>query len=78
MEVSPSNWKKTPTERIRELDMYRLHVPSPEEREKMRIPQSDERMRMNDHLHVMILCGGYAGVHFTSEVCYISFCISND
>jgi hypothetical protein len=64
----PENWKKTPTVRMREIDSYRLHVPEAEERKNMRIPESDERLRMSDHTHMMILCGGYAGMRFSSEV----------
>lgn len=55
---------------MREIDTYRLHVPAVDERKNMKIPESDyERMRMTDHMHMMILCGGYAGIHFSSEVC---------
>lgn len=64
------HWKKSPTVRMREVDSFRLHVPSPEERDILKIPESSDRLMIQDNMNSMILCGGYAGVHFTSEVLF--------
>lgn len=61
------NNNKTPTIRIREIDNYRIHIPILEEREQYKIPQSYDRLILTDHVNIMILCGGYAGVHFSPE-----------
>jgi hypothetical protein len=53
---------------MRDIDGLRLHVPILEERETLKIPQSSDRLILSDHMNVMMLCGGYAGVHFSSEV----------
>jgi len=60
-------WKKSATARMREIDSYRLHVPEPNERKRFLIPESTERMNLTDQKHLMVLCGGYAGVRFSSE-----------
>jgi hypothetical protein len=62
---------KTPTNRMRDIDGLRLHVPILEERETLKIPQSSDRLILSDHMNVMMLCGGYAGVHFTAEVIHL-------
>lgn len=64
---------KTPTIRMRDIDGLRLHVPILEERETLKIPQSSDRLILSDHMNVMMLCGGYAGVHFSPEVVSYSF-----
>lgn len=60
-------WKKSATARMREIDTYRLHVPEPNERKRFLIPESTERMNLTDQKHLMVLCGGYAGVRFSTE-----------
>jgi hypothetical protein len=59
--------RKTPTVRMREIDGLRLHVPILEERDRLKIPQSSDRLILSDQMNLMMLCGGYAGVHFTPE-----------
>lgn len=61
-------WKKTATARMREIDSFRLHVPEEGERRQFGIPQSTDRVNAQDQKHLMVLCGGYAGVRFSSEV----------
>lgn len=63
-----TQWKKTATARMREIDSYRLHVPEPGERKKFGIPESTDRVNLQDQKHLMVLCGGYVGVRFTTEV----------
>jgi hypothetical protein len=59
--------KKSPTIRMRDIDGLRLHVPILEERDSLKIPQSSDRLILSDQMNLMMLCGGYAGVHFTPE-----------
>ena len=61
-------WKKTVTVRMRDIDTYRLHVPEENERKKYHIPESSDRVNIQDQKQLMVLCGGYAGVRFSSEV----------
>lgn len=63
-----SGREKSPTLRMRDIDLLRLHIPILEERERLKIPQSSERLILSDQMNIMMLCGGYAGVHFTAEV----------
>lgn len=60
--------EKSPTLRMRDIDGLRLHIPILEERDALKIPQSSERLILSDQMNIMMLCGGYAGVHFTAEV----------
>ena len=60
--------RKSPTERMREIDSIRLFTPTATERSMFRIPQSIERLNIKLSHHIMILCGGCAGVRFSSEV----------
>lgn len=61
-------WKKNATMRMRDIDCFRLHVPEAKERRKFNIPESIDRVNLHDQKHLMVLCGGYAGVRFSSEV----------
>lgn len=62
------NWKKNATARMREIDSVRLHVPEATERTTFRIPESTDRVNLEDQKHLMVLCGGFAGVRFSTEV----------
>ncbi len=64
-------WAKSPTDRMREIDSYRLHSLLPSEREKTAIPTSIERVSISSLQHLLALCGGYAAVRFSTEVCHI-------
>lgn len=68
--VKEKQWKKNATARMREIDAFRLHVPEEGERREFSIPESTDRVNAEDAKHLMVLCGGYAGVRFTSEVSY--------
>jgi hypothetical protein len=65
----PASWAGTPTERIREFDQYRLHTPGLPERQRVGMPSSIDRINITNLNHLMVLCGGYGSVRFTSEVC---------
>lgn len=72
-------WKKTATARMREIDSFRLHVPEAKERSRFSIPESMDRVNLQDQKHLMVLCGGYAGVRFSSEVrCDCALCRLED
>ena len=66
-------FKKCSIIRMREIDCSRRYLPLLEERELFKIPQSFDRLILSDHINVMILCGGYAGVHFSPQVLFLSF-----
>jgi hypothetical protein len=68
LSLKSSLWLENIANRLRNIDTYRLHVPTPEERDEMRIPESSERLNLQHKKDFIILCGGYAGVRFTSEV----------
>jgi hypothetical protein len=59
---------RSPTDRLRELDAFRLHSTLPEERDRVGIPSSYERIDVTNLTHLMALCGGFVGVRFSSEV----------
>ena len=59
---------KSPTSRIRDIDSWRQHSPLAEERELLRIPDSLERLNLHTKQHILMLCGGYSGLRFTSKV----------
>ena len=63
-------WTKSPTDRMREIDSYRLHSLLPSEREITAIPTSIERISISSLQHLLALCGGYAAVRFSTEVRY--------
>jgi len=65
--LSPDKIKKSPTNRMRDIDTFRLHVPPEEERSDFKIPESMDRINIHDHKNVMVLCGGHVGLHFTSQ-----------
>ena len=67
--MKEEQWKKNATARMREIDTFRLHVPEEGERRQFSIPESTDRVNTQDCKHLMVLCGGYAGVRFSSEVC---------
>ena len=58
---------KTPTERLREIDSLRMYTPLQIERDTLRIPESIERLNLHLQHHIMLLCGGCAGIRFSSE-----------
>lgn len=60
-------WTKSPTDRMREIDSYRLHSLLPSEREITAIPTSIERISISSLQHLLALCGGYAAVRFSTE-----------
>lgn len=65
----PQSWAASPTERIREFDTFRLHTPGTPERTRTCIPSSIDRINITNLNHLMVLCGGYGSVRFTTEVC---------
>lgn len=73
----PQSWTVCPTVRIRQFDSYRLHTPSAAEKERMSIPSSIDRINITNLNHLLILCGGYRSVRFTSEVLAIYQIITN-
>lgn len=68
-----NNNKYSPTHRLRDIDSYKIHIPIDNEREKFKIPQSSDRLILTDHMNIMMLCGGFAGVHFSPEVFFLVF-----
>lgn len=66
---------KSPTNRIRDIDSWRQHSPIADERDLLRIPDSLERLNLHTKNHILMLCGGYAGLRFTSEVFAFSLLI---
>ena len=69
--TSPESWAMSPTQRIREFDTYRLHTAGLPERGQVSIPSSIDRINITNLNHLLILCGGYAGVRFATEVTII-------
>lgn len=68
LQVNNGPFLKSPTERMRDLDSYRLHIVVPSERERVSIPSDIERVMIVNLKHLLALCGGYAQVRFTTEV----------
>lgn len=72
-------WSESATVRLRNIDTFRLHVPESKERTDMKIPEGIERINVQSRTDLLILCGGYAGVRFSSEVklsCSFFLCIN--
>ncbi len=55
-------------ERIRYFDQCRLYTPTLSERSRVNIPSSIERVNITVLKHLLALCGGCAGVRFSTEV----------
>lgn len=64
---APTSQALTVTNRMRLLDAFRLHMPTPQERNRLAIPDSLERLSIHLAYHVMLLCGGSRGVRFSSS-----------
>jgi hypothetical protein len=58
-------WKVSVADRMRYLDDLHKHAPLPEECEELNIP--DDRLDLHTIKDILFLCGGCAGVRFTSE-----------
>lgn len=56
---------KSPTVVMRNLDLYRVYTPLDSEQTKYNLP--NERMILNNRLSLMYLCGGFAGMRFSSN-----------
>ena len=64
--ILPTNFiGKSATVIMRNLDTYRMYTPLESEQSKYNLP--NERMVLNNRLSLMYLCGGFAGMRFTSE-----------
>eukprot|EP01041_Mallomonas_annulata_P007650 gene7650-15658_t len=62
-----TQWRKTATDRLRFLDSLRMYTPLAEEKANCHIPDSSDRLNIHTTHDILILCGGRAGVRFTSE-----------
>ncbi len=68
IEISNDKWKKTPTVRMKEIDDYHMYKPLAEEVDLFKIPNSSERLDLHLLSDILILCGGFCGARFSSEV----------
>jgi len=70
------DWSVTPTERMRNIDELRKHIPTPEECDLLNIP--DDRLFADNMKDVLYLSGGCAGVRFsTSELRSLQNLVAN-
>jgi len=53
---------------MRIIDSMKFYTPHADERMRVNIPDSTERLNLHSQKDVMVFCGGRAGVHFSTEV----------
>lgn len=71
-----TDWSVTPTERMRNIDELRKHIPTPEECDLLNVP--DDRLFVDNIKDVLYLSGGCAGVRFsTSELRSLQALVAN-
>lgn len=66
--TSYKNWRKPISERIKIIDLLRLHLPTDMERRNLRIPLFLERVNVEENGLFLMICGGHNGIQFSIEV----------
>lgn len=67
LNLNDYDFKKSPTDRMRYMDTLRLYSPTSDERHRSAIPSSMERINIRSRYDILVLCGGLAGMRFSSE-----------